>query len=164
MFHPGNSISKSEEVRTNMWLLQVTGCGWRVAVGEGGEEMSLGKSLDALTQKTVGDPEGQLSWVISLKFPKFSKPGFNSTGTVNFQMFKLDLERQRNQRSNCQHPLDYWKSKRVPEKHLLLLYWICQSVWLCGPQQTLENSSRDRNTRPPDLPLEKSVCRSGSNS
>ena len=28
----------------------------------------------------------------------------------------------------------------------------------------LENSERDRNTRPPDLPLEKSVCRSGSNS
>ena len=27
----------------------------------------------------------------------------------------------------------------------------------------LENSSRDRNTRPPDLPPEKSVCRSGSN-
>ena len=33
---------------------------------------------------------------------------------------------------------------------------------LCGPQQTLENSERDGNTRPPDLPLEKSVCRSGS--
>ena len=28
----------------------------------------------------------------------------------------------------------------------------------------LENSSRDGNTRPPDLPFEKSVCRSGSNS
>ena len=28
----------------------------------------------------------------------------------------------------------------------------------------LENSSRDRNTRPPDLPPEKSVCRSRSNS
>ena len=28
----------------------------------------------------------------------------------------------------------------------------------------LENSSRDGNTRPPDLPPEKSVCRSGSNS
>ena len=24
---------------------------------------------------------------------KFSKPGFNSTWTVNFQMFKLDLEK-----------------------------------------------------------------------
>ena len=28
----------------------------------------------------------------------------------------------------------------------------------------LENSERDGNTRPPDLPLKKSVCRSGSNS
>ena len=27
-----------------------------------------------------------------------------------------------------------------------------------------ENSERDGNTRPPDLPLEKSICRSGSNS
>ena len=27
----------------------------------------------------------------------------------------------------------------------------------------MENSSRGGNTRPPDLPLEKSVCRSGSN-
>ena len=35
---------------------------------------------------------------------------------------------------------------------------------LCGPQQTLENSERDGNTRPPDLTLEKSECRSGSNS
>ena len=29
---------------------------------------------------------------------------------------------------------------------------------------TVENSERDGNSRPPDLPLEKSVCRSGSNS
>ena len=35
---------------------------------------------------------------------------------------------------------------------------------LRGSQQTLENSEEDGNTRPPDLPLEKSVCRSGSNS
>ena len=30
--------------------------------------------------------------------------------------------------------------------------------------KTVENSERDGNTRPPDLPLEKPVCRSGSNS
>ena len=35
---------------------------------------------------------------------------------------------------------------------------------LCGSQQTVENSWRDGNTRPLYLPLEKSVCRSGSNS
>ena len=40
----------------------------------------------------------------------------------NFQMFKLVLERQRNQTSSCQHPLDHGKSKRAPEKHLFLLY------------------------------------------
>ena len=28
------------------------------------------------------------------------------------------------------------KSKKIPEKHLLLLYWLCQSFWLCGSQQT----------------------------
>ena len=55
-------------------------------------------------------------------------------------------------------------SQRVPEKHLILLYWLCQSLWLCGSQNTVESSERDGNTRPPDLPLEKSVCRSQSNS
>ena len=35
------------------------------------------------------------------------------------------------------------------------------TVWITI---TVENSERDGNTRPPDLPLEKSVCRSGSNS
>ena len=34
----------------------------------------------------------------------------------------------------------------------------------CMDHNKLENSERDGNTRPPDLPLEKSVCRSGSNS
>ena len=33
----------------------------------------------------------------------------------------------------------------------------------CRSQQTVENSERDGNTRPPDLPLEKPICRSGSN-
>ena len=35
---------------------------------------------------------------------------------------------------------------------------------LCGSQQTVENSSRDGNTRPPYLPPEKPVCRTRSNS
>ena len=47
------------------------------------------------------------------------------------------------------------KARELEEKNLLLLYWLCQSLSLCGSQQTVENSSRDGNTRPPDLPLEK---------
>ena len=52
---------------------------------------------------------------------------------------------------------NHWiiEKARVPEKHLLLLYWLRQSLWLCGSQQTVENSSRDWNTRPLDLPPEK---------
>ena len=42
---------------------------------------------------------------------------------------------QKNQRSNCQHPLDHWNSKRVPEKHSLLLYCLCWSLWLCGSKK-----------------------------
>ena len=34
----------------------------------------------------------------------------------------------------------------------------------CVDHNKLWKIMRDRNTRPPDLPLEKSVCRSGSNS
>ena len=34
----------------------------------------------------------------------------------------------------------------------------------CVDHKKLKNSERDGNTRPPDLPLEKPVCRSGSNS
>ena len=37
------------------------------------------------------------------------------------------------------------------------------NLYLCGSQQTVENSERDGNTRLPDLPLERSVCRSRSN-
>ena len=50
------------------------------------------------------------------------------------------------------------------QKNMFLLYWLCQSLWLCGSQQTVENSERDGNIRPPDPPLDKPVCKSGSNS
>ena len=56
------------------------------------------------------------------------------------------------------------EAREFQENHLLLLYWLCQSLWLYGAQQTVEYSSRYGNTRPPDLPPEKSICRSGSNS
>ena len=38
------------------------------------------------------------------------------------------------------------------------------SIHDCVDHHKLKNSERDGNTRPPDLPLEKSVCRPGSNS
>ena len=46
---------------------------------------------------------------------------FSNTWTVNFQMFKLVLEKAEEPETNCQHLLDHQKAKRVPEKYLFLL-------------------------------------------
>ena len=40
----------------------------------------------------------------------------------------------------------------------------CAKAFDCVDHNKLKNSEKDGNTSPPDLPLEKSVCRSGSNS
>ena len=56
--------------------------------------------------------------------------------TENFQMFKLDLEKAEEPEINCQHLLDHQKSKRIPEKHLLLFHWLHQSLD-CGDYKKL---------------------------
>ena len=78
-------------------------------------------------------------------------------------MFKLVLEKAEEPEIKLQTSIGTWKKQESSRKHLLLLYWLCQSFWLCGSQQTVENSQRDRNSRPPDLPPEKSLCKSRSN-
>ena len=40
-----------------------------------------------------------------------------------------------------------------------MFYWLRQSLWLCGSQYTVENSERDGNTKPSDLPPEKFICK-----
>ena len=67
---------------------------------------------------------------------------------VNFQMFKLVLKKAEEPEMTLKDLLDYRKSKRVPEKHLFLLDWLCESLWLCGSKQTVENPERDGIIRP----------------
>ena len=106
----------------------------------------------------------QLHPITSKLMLKIFKLDFKNTWTENFQMYKLDLEKA--EEPEIKLPISIGSSKKQESSinHLFLFYWLCQSLWLNGPQQTLENSWRDVNTRPPDLPLEKSVCRSWSNS
>ena len=49
-------------------------------------------------------------------------------------------EGQRNQRSNCQHLLDHWKSKRVPEKNICFCFIDYTKTSNCVDQNKLENS------------------------
>ena len=74
---------------------------------------------------------------------KFSKPGFNNTWTVNFQMFKLDIKKAEEPEIKLPTSAGSSEKQVVPEKHVFLLYWLCQSLWLCGSPQTVENSEGD---------------------
>ena len=50
------------------------------------------------------------------------------------------------------------------QKNIHLCFIDYAKAFDCVDHNKLENSERDGNTRPPDLPLEKPICRSGSNS
>ena len=56
------------------------------------------------------------------------------------------------------------EKERQFQKNIYFCFIDYAKAFDCGTQQTVENSERDGNTRPPDLSLEKSVCRLGSNS
>ena len=78
-------------------------------------------------------------------------------------MFKLDLEKA--EEPEIKLPTSAGSSKKKESSRKTSTYALMTTpkpltMW----NTTVENSSRDGNTRPPDLPLEKSVCRSGSNS
>ena len=57
-----------------------------------------------------------------------------------------------------------WKKQESSRKTSISALMTMPKSFECVDHNKLENSERDGNTRPPDLPLEKSVCRSGSNS
>ena len=89
---------------------------------------------------------------------KFSKPGFSNTWPVNFQMFKLVLEKA--EEPEIILPTSAGSSKKQGNsRKTSISALLTMPKPLCGSQQTVENSSRDGNTRPFDLPLEKPVCK-----
>ena len=79
-------------------------------------------------------------------------------------MFKLVLEKV--EEPEIKLPTTRWiieKAREFPKN--IYFYFIDYAKafdWV--DQNKLENSERDGNIRPPDLSLEKSICRSGSSS
>ena len=59
-----------------------------------------------------------------------------------------------------------WIIEKVREfqKNIYFCFIVYAKAFDCVDNNKLENSERDGNTRPPDLPLEKPICRSGSHS
>ena len=83
---------------------------------------------------------------------------------MNFQMFKLDLEKA--EEPEIKLPTSAGSSKKAREfqKNIYFCFIDYAKDCLHGSQQTVENSSRNGNTRPPHMPPEKSVFRSRNNS
>ena len=83
--------------------------------------------------------------------------------TVNFQIFKLDLEKA--EEAEIKLPTSVASSKKQESSRKTSTSALLTTPRsLCRSEQTVGNSSKDGNTKPPDLPPEKSVCRSKSNS
>ena len=94
---------------------------------------------------------------------KILQARLQQTWTVNFQMLKLDLEKAEEPEiklPTSAGSLQKQESARKTSTSALLTV----NAFDCVDHNKFENSERDGNTRPPDLPLEKPVCRSESNS
>ena len=83
---------------------------------------------------------------------------------MNFQMFKLDLEKAEEPEIKLPTSIGSVKKQESSSKtstSALLTMLKPLRVWVTT---NCENSSRVQNSRPPYLPPEKSVCRSRHNS
>ena len=82
---------------------------------------------------------------------------------MKLQILKLYLEKT--EEPEIKLPTSAGSSKKQEfQKKIYFCFTDYAKAFGCVDHNKLENSERDGNTRPPDLPLEKSVCRSGSNS
>ena len=77
-------------------------------------------------------------------------------------MYKLALEKA--EEPEIKLPSILWIVEKAREFQENICFIDYAKALDCVDHNKLENSSRDGNTRPPDLPLEKPVCSSGSNS
>ena len=79
-------------------------------------------------------------------------------------MFKLDLEKAEEPEIKLPTYIGSSQKQENSKKNIYFRFIDYAKAFDCVDHNKLENSERDGNTRPPDLPLEKPVCRSGSNS
>ena len=127
----------------------------------GKDQFSFQSQRKAMPKNAQTTAQLHSSYMLVKQCLKFSKSGFSNTWTMNFLMFKLVLEKAEEPEIKLPTSAGSLKKQKNSRK-------TSTSALLTMPkpltisQQTVENSSRDGHTRP-DLPPEKSVCRSGSN-
>ena len=84
-------------------------------------------------------------------------------GTMNFLMFNLVLEKAEESEIKLPTSAGSWKKQESSRKTSISALSTAKAFDYVDHNK-LWKILRDGNTRPPDLPLEKPICRSGSNS
>ena len=82
---------------------------------------------------------------------------------MNFQMFKLNLEKAQEPEIKIANIRWIIKKAGKFQKYIYFCFIDYIKDFDCVGHNKLWKILRDGNTRPPDLPPEKSVCRSRSN-
>ena len=85
---------------------------------------------------------------------------------VNCEIPDVQAGFRKGRRTRDQIANIFWIMEKAREfqKNIYFCFIDYAKAFDCVDHNTVENSERDGNTRPPDLSLEKSLCRSGSNS
>ena len=79
---------------------------------------------------------------------------------MNFQMFNLVSEKAEEPEIKLPTSTVSSKKQESSRKTSISALLTMLKASDCVDHNKLENSERDGNTRPPDLPLEKPICRS----
>ena len=85
---------------------------------------------------------------------------------VNRELPDVQAGFRKGRRTRDQTANIHWIIEKAREfqKNIYFCFMDYAKAFDCVDHNKLENSERDGNTRPPDLSLEKPICRSGSNS
>ena len=83
---------------------------------------------------------------------------------MEFQVFKLVLEKAEEPEIKLPASVELSRKQESSGKKIYFCFIDYAKAFDCVDHHKLENSERDRDTKPPDLSIEKSVCRTGRNS
>ena len=103
----------------------------------------------------------QSLWLCSVQFSSVAQSCLTLCDAINRNMPGLHVHHQLPELTQTHV---HWVSDAIQPSHPLSSPSPPAPNPSPGSPQTVENLERDKNTRPPVLPLEKPVCRSGSNS